>query len=322
MNKKHTVSILAIATLLACGGRTTTPEPAPQNPPQGGEQLGTPQVTTNMPADAGTAMADAAIAAPAEPSRPPVAVVAGTPTPIPENLRPRVQITAPRDNQVVRSNRVEVRLRVTDWPAPQDGRHVHLILDNEPYRRIDDPSRPIPLENLSEGTHVLRAFPGWGTHESVKREGAFALTVFHVGRRSENFAFDRTAPLLTYSRPKGDYNGQEADHILLDFYITNVPGNQLSANGRRVRYAIDGATTGEITSWVPHYIDNLPDGAHTITLDLLGPDGQPVAGMFNHTERTINVNHAAPSTSEHTHGGAPAAGVDAGAPAATGDAGR
>ena len=43
---------------------------------------------------------------------------------------------------------------------------------------------------------MLRAFPGWATHESVKRDGAFALMVFHVGRRTENFAFDRRAPLL------------------------------------------------------------------------------------------------------------------------------
>lgn len=252
---------------------------------------------TNVP-DAG---AQDAAPSPPPPAPPPVTVVPGTPTPIPANLHPRVQIIAPRDNAVVRTNRVEVRLRVTDWPAPQEGRHIHLILDNEPYRRIDDPSRPIPLENLSEGTHLLRAFPGWSTHESVKTEGAFSMVVFHVGRRTENFGLNRTAPLLTYSRPKGDYNGPEAERILLDFYITNVPGQQLSPTGYRVRYAIDGTTTGEITSWVPHYIEHLPDGAHTVMIELLGPDGQPVQNLYNRTERTINVNHGAAASTEHTH---------------------
>jgi hypothetical protein len=208
-----------------------------------------------------------------------------------------VQITAPRDGSLSRTNRVEVRLRVTDWPAPQDGRHVHLIVDNEPYRRIDDPSRPVVLENLAEGVHVLRAFPGWHTHESVRTAGAFAVTTFFVGNRNDTVHFDAHTPFITYSRPKGDYNGAEAEHILLDFYITNVPNNQLAADGFRVRYDIDGSTHGEITSWVPHFIDNLPDGEHHIVLDLLGADGQPVAGAFNHTDRVIHVNRSAPPPS-------------------------
>ena len=30
-----------------------------------------------------------------------------------------------------------------------------------------------------------------------------------------------TKPLLTYSRPKGDYAGAEADPIMVDFWVTN-----------------------------------------------------------------------------------------------------
>ena len=70
------------------------------------------------------------------------------------------------------------------------------------------------------------------------------MVVFHVGNRTDTLHFDPHAPLLTYSRPKGDYNGADADHILLDFYLANIPGNQLSATGNRVRYSIDG-TQGE-----------------------------------------------------------------------------
>jgi hypothetical protein len=149
---------------------------------------------------------------------------------------------------------------------------------------------------------VLRAFPGWPSHESVKRDGAFAMTVFHVGRRTADFPLRRNAPLLTYSRPKGEYNGADADRILLDFYLTNIPNNQLSPTGYRVRYAIDGSTTGELTDWVPYYIEHLADGPHTITLDLLGPDGQSVQNAFNPTERTITVNRGTAATDEHAHG--------------------
>lgn len=288
-NAVHTGSGLALAlALAACGSSTQTqPTPQPTANNAGGEQLGTTQPLSNTPS--------AAPEPPAPPPPPPVRVVVGESTPIPAGANPRVAFASPRDGSTVRTNRVELRLRVTDWPAPQEMRHVHLILDNEPYRRIDDPSRPVVLENLAQGTHVVRAFPGWGSHESVKRDGAFAMMVFHVGRADPAAAIDRRAPMLTYSRPKGDYNGAEANRILLDFYVSNVPGNALSATGHRVRYSIDGSTTGEATSWVPHFIENLPDGAHTITLDLLGPDGQPVAGRFNHTERTINVSHAPPA---------------------------
>ena len=297
----------ALVGASACGGGGSSGSSGNQNgQAAGGEQhqdtqQSPAQTTTNSSDSANSGAASSAPPAEASPAAPPaVSVVASDPTPIPDNLHPRVQIVAPRDGALVRTNRVEVHLAVTDWPAPQDGRHIHLILDNEPYRRVDDPSRPVVLENLAEGTHVLRAFPGWHTHESVKRDGAFAMAVFHVGNRTDAVHLDPHAPLLTYSRPKGDYNGDDAAHILLDFYVRNVPNNQLAANGYRVRYTIDNGTPAELASWVPYTISNLSDGAHTIALDLIGADGQPVAGPFNHTERTIHVNHAAATTNEHS----------------------
>ncbi len=314
-------ALIAGAALAASCGASAAPRPNNSVPPAGGEQFGHPQTLTNDAAD-GSSPADAASGGSSAnaASLGTLAVVVGTITPLPPGLNPRVAITAPRDNATIRTNRVEVRLRVTDWPAPQDGRHIHLILDNDPYQRVNDPSQPVVLENLTEGTHVLRAFPGWATHESVKRDGAFALSVFHVGHRTENFAFNRAAPLLTYSRPKGDYNGHDAEHVLLDFYVTNVPGSALSATGHRVRYAIDSSLTGEATAWVPHFIDHLPDGEHHIVLDLLGPDGQPVGGPFNHIDRVIRVNRAAAADGGHAHAapttGSPATGTPTPTPAA------
>jgi hypothetical protein len=304
---------MALALGAACGGHSASDNASTGTSAAttGGEQVhATPLASSNMAADASVASADAPAAAPQ-----PVSVTAGTPTPIPEGLHPRVTILAPRNNATVRTNRVEVRLQVRDWPAPQDGRHVHLILDDAPYQRIDNPSQPIPLENLAEGTHVLRAFPGWHTHESVKVDGAFAMAVFVVGHPTADFHFDPHAPLLTYSRPKGEYNGADADRILLDFYVHNIPGNQLSANGFRVRYSIDGSTNGEATAWVPYWIEHLPDGSHTMTLDLLGADGQPAAGPFNHTQHTFSVNRSAPTPPPHAMGAAADAGAAAGADA-------
>ncbi len=227
-----------------------------------------------------------------EPSAPPVQVVPAERSPL-EGAAPKIRFLAPRDGRRVKAGKLLVRLRLRGWdlqPAP--GRHVHLILDNEPYWAIRDVSGPIDLlallrergGSLSEGTHVLRAFPSRAHHESVKEGTPFALVVFHYGKKSEGFDFDPSAPLLTYSRPKGRY--PVGERILLDFYVANA---ELGDGAHRVRYEIDGRLSGEIASWVPHYIEHLPEGEHTVRLVLIGPDGQPVPGPFNDTTRTIQV---------------------------------
>jgi hypothetical protein len=313
----------SIAAVLHCGGANTS-STASQTPPSGGERLGTPETLTNQDAGAPEASAPTVTReAPVAPALGPIRVVAGTRAELPAGLRPSVRITSPRANATVLAGPLDVRLDVRDWPAPEGGRHVHLIVDNGPYIRIDHPEEPHRLADLTPGTHTLRAFPGWATHESIKREGAFAMVTFHVGRRSDENNPGPRQPLLTYSRPKGTYNGADADRILLDWYLTNVPS--LSATGFRVRYTIDGSATGELVAWDPHYIENLPDGAHTIALDLLGANGQPVGGPFNHAEREIIVRRAGQADGGHgpgAHGAhgtqgapSPGQGADAGASA-------
>lgn len=272
--------------LVACGGE---PPPPPAYPPPPEEATQVEVVPPEEPSEATEPAEEAA----AEPGSPPVQVVPAERTPLQEGEKPSLRILAPRNGQRLRPGKLMVRLRVRGWelqPAP--GRHVHLILDNEPYWAIRDASKPIDLlallkergKELSEGTHVLRAFPSRHNHESVKEGTPFALVVFHYGKKSEDFAFDPQAPLLTYSRPKGCY--PPAERILLDFYVGNA---ELGEGKHRVRYAIDGEVQGEIAQWTPHYIEHLFEGEHTVRLTLIGPDGQPVAGPFNDTERTIRV---------------------------------
>ncbi|MDP3278707.1 MAG: hypothetical protein Q8Q09_26185 [Deltaproteobacteria bacterium] len=309
------LALAGVAAMVQCNGGSST-DGANGASSGGSTNLGNAEVLSNM--DDGGMVADAMEAAPMPPPPPPppVAVVVGPRTEIPANLRPSVRIVSPAPNATVSGTTLDVRLNVRDWPAPQDGRHVHLILDNNPYIRIDNPSEAHRIEGLTPGTHTLRAFPGWSTHESVKRDGAFASVTFHVGRRSNENNPAPRAPMLTYSRPKGAYNGADAERVLLDFYLTNVPA--LSATGHRVRYVIDGSTTGEMVEWAPHYIVNLQNGEHTIVLDLLGPDGQPVAGPFNHVERRIQVNRE--GSADGGHGAHGAHGAHA-AEAPMGDAG-
>ena len=303
MNPRAT--LLAAALAAACSS-SQPPPAAPPPPPPAAPVDAAVSMLSNDP-DAAVAAAD--VAAPEAAPLPPMAIVAGERREVPAPT-PRVRIVAPAANATVREDRVEVRLDVQHWrdvANASDMRHVHLVLDNNPYVRVDDPTRPVPLEHLSPGTHVLRAFPGWETHETVKTAGAYASVVFHVGAPSRDLNFNPRAPLLTYSRPKGRVEGAGADHILLDFYLANVPGNQLGPRGYRVRPSIDGAAQAELTAWAPYYIDHLPDGEHTITLELLGPNGQPAPGPFNRGEQRITVSRtpSAPAAPANAPAAAP-----------------
>lgn len=228
---------------------------------------------------------------------PPPTVVVGESAAI-EGSMPTLRITAPRNGATIRTGNVSVRVNLANWElASPAGPHVHLILDNEPYIAIRDTGAPIDLNavvlanlghELAEGTHVLRMFPSRGHHESVKDPGAFATVTFHYRTATAGFSFDASAPLLTYSRPKGC--NVSGERVLVDFFVTNAT---LAPGGTRVQWTLDGRT-GEMTSWAPHWIENLSAGSHELRLNLLGADGTPVAGPFNDTTRTFTVADACP----------------------------
>src|SRR5260370_30014169 len=50
---------------------------------------------------------------------------------------------------------------------------------------------------------------------------------------------DPTKPLLTYSRPKGEYKGEDADPVMIDFWLSNAK-LQDERGQYRLRYSIDG----------------------------------------------------------------------------------
>lgn len=180
------------------------------------------------------------------------------------------------------------------------GQHVHFILNNEPYRAVYDLSGSIRVEGADPGFHLLRAFPSRQWHESVKTEAAFATTWFYVpdtaaasdSVTSREPPFDSEAPLLTYSRPKGEYVGSDADSVMVDFFLSNVTLGS-GPSGHRVRLTVDDTLSWDITSWAPHYLLGLPDGTHDVRLQLIAPDSTVVGGRFNTTRRTITVRRGA-----------------------------
>jgi hypothetical protein len=213
-------------------------------------------------------------------------------------------------------------------PATGKGNHIHVILDNQPYEAYYELNQPFELRNLAEGKHTLRVFPSRPWHESFKNAEAFQLVTFTVkgggdatkptttnkgetmaspakspastasptpAREGKDMAksnageIDRAKPLLTYSRPKGEYTGADADPIMIDFWLSNA---KLQSEGGeyRVRYTVDGGTPQFIDTWNPIWLAGWMSGKHTVKLELVDKAGQVVDnGGYNVTTREINI---------------------------------
>ncbi|HVG94277.1 MAG TPA: hypothetical protein VND21_07510 [Planctomycetota bacterium] len=235
---------------------------------------------------------------------------------------PRLFIAAPRMDQVLDAHDVEVVLDLRNYAIGRvhgkDGPHVHVIVDNEPYVAVYDVSAPVRLDPrlMTEGTHVVRAFPSAGPkdpagalhHESRKNPGAYAWVRFHVKKKGGLLAeFDPKAPLLTYSRPKGEYKVGSPEHakFMVDFHLANV---KLGPGEYSVRATLDGTVVStwdeeirlgatqekvartEWATWKPWVLATPPAaGDHVLVLELIDREGKPVPGPFNRTERKFKV---------------------------------
>lgn len=101
---------------------------------------------------------------------------------------------------------------------------------------------------------------------------------------------DAKKPLLTYSRPKGEYKGADASAIMLDFWLLNA---KLKGDGGsyRVRYAVDGGEARYIETWSPIWLKGWTPGKHTVKLELVDKDGNVVDnGGYNSTSREITIS--------------------------------
>ncbi|MFB6277671.1 MAG: hypothetical protein ABEI32_16160, partial [Halothece sp.] len=216
-----------------------------------------------------------------------------------DNYQPQVSIVSPKNGDVIEDTRVSIKVDVKDYPLFKNeelgmGPHLHVILDNQPYRAVYNADEPIIFEDLSPGTHTIRMFASRPWHESFKNEGAYAQVTFHLFTETGDNAPDPEKPLLTYSRPKGSYG---AEPILLDYYLTNAPirlfeqesnseveVNPASQNQWRVRATINGESF-IMDSWLPVYLEGFQEGRNWIKLELLDGDGNVIENAFNTAAR-------------------------------------
>src|SRR2546423_3595992 len=93
---------------------------------------------------------------------------------------------------------------------------------------------------------------------------------------------DAAKPLLTYSRPKGEYAGADADSIMIDFWLVKAT---VGAD-YRVRYTVDDGAPAFIDAWEPIWLTGWSAGKHTVKLDLVDKNGNVVEnGGYKSTTR-------------------------------------
>lgn len=213
-------------------------------------------------------------------------------------------------------------------PETKMGNHIHVILDDQAYEAYYNVEEPFELRNVPDGEHTLRVFTSRPWHESYKNEDSFHVVKFTVKNGGANLdipastnsgqqmsnansnantaaakatpegkdmpastggKIDLAKPLLTYSRPKGEYKGVEADPIMIDFWLANA---KLTGDGGeyRVRYSVNGGEPKMIEKWAPLWLSGWTAGKHTIKLELIDKDGNLVDnGGYNSTSREFTV---------------------------------
>lgn len=254
---------------------------------------------------------------------------------------PKLTIVEPKEGLTVTSSTVKVKLIIAGDlkgymphmdPETKTGNHIHVILDNQPYEAYYNLDNEFELRNVVDGEHTVRIFASRPWHESYKNEGSFQMVRFIVKngggdatkptttgsgdtmasptpegkdmKESTAGAVDPQKPLLTYSRPKGEYKDANADAIMIDFWLSNaelgdgkpyMPGNDIDINRQkssryRVRYSINDGAAMYIDKWEPIWLSGWSAGTHTVKLELVDGNGNVVDnGGYNSTTREITV---------------------------------
>jgi hypothetical protein len=214
-----------------------------------------------------------------------------------DKYRPQVQILSPQSDQILTDDRVSVKLQVRDLPIFKStelglGNHLHVILDKQTYQGVYNLDQPLIFENLSPGTHSLRVFASRPWHESFKNPGAYAQTTFHVLTKTPEHNPNAGQPLLTYSRPTGNYG---AEPIMLDYYLTNPPAQVVGkdSQGTTPNWQIRATVNNQsfiIDRWAPIYLQGFKQGKNWVRLELLDGQGNPLPNVYNDTLAIVTYN--------------------------------
>jgi hypothetical protein len=182
-----------------------------------------------------------------------------------------------------------------------EGQTIHVFIDHFGYFTINEAlfdavddhddfydqicEFKLPYK-LSPGMHVMRAFPCRSYGESLKENNCSVTSVFYYETKEPAMTLNLSDPYITYNEPQGNFS-DKSQPILLDFYINNCT---LSKDGYKIRVTLDGGNQRFLYDWTPYYIYGLGSGTHTLQLELISPQNEPVPGIFNNVSRSFTVD--------------------------------
>ncbi len=171
----------------------------------------------------------------------------------------------------------------------KDGQHIHFILDNAPYAALYEPTHSFVVPVNS--SHYVMSFLSRSYHESLKNPGAGVLYHFSIDEKGKLTKLDNPeTPMIFYSRPKGEYLGDDTKNLLLDFYVYNTT---LSPEGNMVKASVNGEDFA-IDKWQPYFIQNAPMGDLTVQVQLVDNTGAPLTGDNTSVSRTVKLAESEP----------------------------
>lgn len=212
--------------------------------------------------------------------------------------QPQVSIISPANDEILSTTTAEVKLAIKGLDIfkneeLQMGPHLHFFLDDQPYQAVYNTDEPLLLSDLAPGTHTIRVFASRPWHESFKNSEAYAQTTFHVFTPTEDNNPSGSQPLLTYSRPQGNYG---AEPIMLDFYLTNAPLHLVAQESQedsirdwRIRVTVNGETF-LLDTWQPIYLTGFNKGENWVKLEFIDDRGDVIKNSFNSSVRVINYD--------------------------------
>jgi hypothetical protein len=208
-----------------------------------------------------------------------------------DQYEPQLKILGLEPDETITDTTVNLRLQVKDFPIYKDaklalGPHIHVLLDNQPYRTVYNASEALTFRDLSPGSHTVRAFAVRPWDESFKTAGASAQVAFHVYAPTQANRPDPAQPLLTYNNPQGEYG---AEPIMLDYSITpptSKTGQKPSPAPWSVNVSLNGQSF-KTSEKAPIYLTGFKPGVNWLKLELLNANGKTVANAFSETVRLI-----------------------------------
>jgi hypothetical protein len=204
---------------------------------------------------------------------------------------PQVELLGVEPDETLVDTTVNLRLQVKDLPIYKDpklglGPHIHVLLDNQPYQTLYNASETLTFNDLSPGTHTVRAFAVHPWDESFKTVGALDQVTFNVFAPTQANRPDPTQPLLTYNNPQGEYG---AEPIMLDYSVT-LPNRKMGQKTSIAPWNVNVSLNGQsfkTSEGAPIYLKGFKPGVNWLKLELLDANGKPVANAFSETVRLI-----------------------------------